>query len=149
MTPKAVVFPRGQVIYGDFRPQVSEVSSEWRPGNIRGNGNDGGGNDMESRLSVLEEKNKNIESNIGDIRTNIRYILVGSITVLLAIGAGYYGLKDNLHSLDLNLTKLDSKVDLHSVENKARFTSIDEDLKSMKHDLKSIQSNLEKLTKDK
>ena len=107
-------------------------------------GNDGG-DGMESRVAVLEEKNRTIESNIGDIKTNIRSMLIVSITLLLAIAGAFYGVTKDLHSTELKIIALDYKAE--KIQNDVG--SLKQEVREIKSDINSIKSSLEKLTKDK
>ncbi|MXS81549.1 hypothetical protein [Nitrosomonas oligotropha] len=109
---------------------------------FKNNGGNDDGDGMESRVSVLEEKSRTIESNIGDIKTNIRSILIVSITLLLAIAGAFYGVSKDLHSTELKIITLDYKAEKIQTD----VGSLTQEVREIKSDITSIKSSLDKLS---
>lgn len=126
------------------------------------NGGDGGGNDMEKRVTILETQLTNVNQNITDIKTDIRELrtsaknnflwLLGTIVALYAfIGVGFFNMDGRVDRLGENVISLQGdvkRIDSDVKDLKADVKELKYDVNYIKGTMEKIASNVAKLAND-
>ncbi|GKS68967.1 hypothetical protein W03_09710 [Nitrosomonas sp. PY1] len=117
-------------------------ASAWSPSEDYKSSWDGGGSDMETRVSILENDVKHIKTDIGEIKTDIREVrnyiwgilglgIVGFSGMYMFINSGTSSIIDDIHEIKIELQKK-SMADGYT----------DRDLREVKSDIKEIKDML-------